>query len=262
MLWTRRRAALGFLVFLATSGALVEAASNGRTAAIEALAARATPVALVAPRVPAASPGFRSPFAICPGGGSSEPCFEPASARLEFVNVASFFDRSRRAGASDYFAKYFAPATPGRYRILGFTFKNDRAGSVFPHAGVVVTNAETPFFPTSEDLRLLPILDVEGLGPDSVSCVDVRSLQIDIEANQAAWLVIHMPADTAFAGIRADVDSTDHPCDFMTRDSGDYWYRPDPRQSFYDWEITPYFEALPARAENRVPWSAVKKLFR
>lgn len=262
MLWTRRRAALTLFVILGTLVASAPIAGAGRSTAIDALAGRATAVARIAPAVPAASPVLPVPSAACPGGGQVERCYESPSARREFVSVASFFDRRRIAGEADYFIKYFVPTTPGRYQILGFTFTSNKVGSVFPHAGVVVTDVETPFFPTSEDLRLLPVLNVVGLGPDSLTCVDVRSQQIVIESNQAAWLVVHLPADTSFVGLRADVDPTDHPCDFMTRDSGDYWYRPDPRQSPYDWEITPYFVAVPARPEDVRPWAAVKSMYR
>jgi hypothetical protein len=233
----------------------------GRNAALEALAARAVPVAAVAPGDLVADAGLPAPAAACPAGQTA-PCFE-ATGTPQYLSVASFFDRERQAGSTDYIVKYFEPPSPGRYQVLGFTFTNNRAGSVFPHAGAIVTSAETPFFPTDTQLGLLPVTGLVGLGPDSITCVDVHSDNIVLETNQAAWLVVHLPSDTVFVGLRAEADPTDHPCDFMTRDAGDYWYRPDPTQSPYDWMITPYFAILPSRAEVDQPtWSLVKRYYR
>jgi hypothetical protein len=202
-------------------------------------------------------PGGTTPAATVCTGGSSQRCFEPGPS--EFINVGSFFDRLRRTLPNDYMIKYFLPDSPGRYQIQGFSFVNSRRGLTYPGGGVVTTPADAPNFPTSEQLSLLQVTMFEAAGPDSETCVNVGSSVI-VEAGQAAWLVVHMPADTAFVGLRADRTGQDHPCDFMTRDAGDYWYRPDPNQSPYDWQITPHFVALPGRPT--LPWTTVKRLYR
>lgn len=271
MLSALRCAALGFSILLTTQSAMAPAAFGRERSGIEALAASVPTVVRQGPVVEVPSGSGRSIAAICPGGGLTDKCYDDSVTTTQYVNVATFFDRrcvegrsGCSVGAADYMVKYFEPPTPGRYQILGFTFRNNRAGTVFPNAGVVVTNAEAPLFPTFDDLRLLPVVGVAGLGKAEVTCVDVTRYDVVLEADQAAWLVVHIPADTAFVGLQSETERTDHPCDFMTRDQGDYWYRPDPQQSNYDWMMTPYFVALPSRpqsVEDR-PWSAVKVLYR
>jgi len=255
MLWTTRRAALGSLVILCLAAAVLPPAIARPGSGLETLVARAG----LLPRVGAPVPATRRPLASCEPGGQTQQCYGTGGPH-EFVNVGTFFDRRRRTLPNDYMVKYFAPDTPGRYQITGFTFTNNRPGILYPSAGVVTTSVATPNFPTAEQLLNLQVFAFEAPGEDSTTCVDLTGRGAILESDQAAWLVVHLPADTAFVGLRADHDSDDKPCDFMTRDGGEYWYRPDPRQSTYDWEITPQFIALPSRA--RLGWSDVKRLYR
>src|SRR5262245_55326115 len=100
MLRTLRRAAPGSLVLLSTVLAAAPPVHAGRNAALEALAARAVPVAQLAPGQPAAHPGHPAPAAACPAG-QTDLCFE-SSGTPQFMSVASFFDRQRQAGPRDY----------------------------------------------------------------------------------------------------------------------------------------------------------------
>jgi hypothetical protein len=265
MLWTGSRfAALrspSVLVVLLAGTLPVDAAAPG---AFPALEARSQPVQRVAPAAPpAAAPAADDPLPRvqdCPTG-QVDRCFEFPSGSRDFVNVATFFDKAQRTQGDDFMVKLFVPPNNGRNRLNGFVFECNRAGPRFPAAGAVVTSATEPIFPTNEQLQLLQQGAFEGAAAGTPTCVDLTGSSLILESGQAAWLIVHCSADTPNVYLRADRDPTDHPCDFMTRDAGDYWYRPDPRQSPYDWEFTPYFDVLPAKQQDFV-WSQVKSLYR
>jgi len=132
----------------------------------------------------------------------------------------------------------------------------------FPSAGVVLTSAATPLFPTSEQLAGLQRQFIPGI-VGSPTCVD---LGVDVAPGQLAWMVLQFPdaADSIFVGVHAENDANDHPCDFMTRDFGDYYYRPDPVQSHHDLLIKAHFEAVATRPEpvTAQVWARVKSLYR
>ena len=226
-----------------------------------ALTAAAAPVRAVGPE--AAAPA--AVIAANCVGTQTDQCYDTGAGHTSFVNVGSFFDRKGRTSARHYMVKLFAPASPGRYQIQGMTFLNNRAQTVFPTAGVVPTSAAAPVFPTAEQLVRLQVQSVSGLGPSAPTCVDLAGRNVVLEAGQAAWLVLNFPdaADSVFVGVQAETDTTgaasDHACDFMTRDAGEYWYRPDPRQSPYDWAIAAHYDALSAK--QNVPWTLVKRLY-
>jgi hypothetical protein len=194
-------------------------------------------------------------------GTLDDQCFDTGTTRL--INVGAFFDRRRQSNSSHFFLKYFDPPA-GSHRIEGFTFTSNRGGIAFPGCGVVRTSSDNPTFPSSEDLSRLQRLFVPSAGANTPTCVDLAASEFDLEDGQAAWIVLQFPdpPDTSFVGVTADPTGTDHPCDFLTRDRGDFWYRPDPRQNALDWAITVHYSALVGKQERRVPWSAVKTLHR
>jgi hypothetical protein len=251
--------AIGFQV---AACALMAAPALGAVAArggqsIEA----AGPVRVVGPE--AAAPATSA--AVCPGT-LTEQCYDPAATATSFVNVGSFFDRRGRTESSHYFVKLFTPATAGRYQIDALSFVCSRLNAVFPSAGVVLTNAAQPIFPTADQLLRLQALAITTQAPTTPTCVDLTGKSIILESGQAAWLVLNFPdaADSVFIGVKSETDAagtaSDHACDFMTRDSGEYWYRPDARYSPYDWMIAAYYDALPAAP--RSTWATVKRLYR
>jgi hypothetical protein len=243
-------------LLLAASQPVVAAASRG----LENLVAR-TPVASPV-GVTAGAPATPLPARDCVGGELQQ-CYETAAA-AQFINVSTFFDKSGRCSQRHFFVKLFTPpAADAAYRIDGMSFVTNRGGIDFPSAGVVLTSAATPLFPTPEQLGQLQRQFITGVAGNNPTCVD---LAVDVAAGQLAWLVVQFPeaADSIFVGIRGENDATDHPCDFFTRDTGDYYYRPDPQQSHHDIQINGHFEALPARPEPVQPqvWAKVKSLYR
>jgi hypothetical protein len=261
MFWiVLRRVTIGFQV---ATCALIARPAAGFVAARggDGLTAAAT-VRVVGPT---ATAPLAVPTATCPGS-STDRCYDSPAVQTSFVNVGSFFDRRGRTTSQHYFVKLFSPATPGRYQIEGMSFVCNRAATVFPAAGVVPTSAETPIFPSADQLLRLQALSVSGQGPTTSTCVDLSGRAVVLESGQAAWLVLNFPdaADSVFIGVKAETDAagaaSDHGCDFMTRDAGEYWYRPDPRYSPYDWMIAAHYDALPSRAQDA--WTTVKLLYR
>jgi len=243
-------------LLLAASLPAVAAASRG----LENLVAGtpvASPVGVTAP-----APAMPLPARDCVAGQLQQ-CYEPAAAS-QFINVSTFFDKSGRSSARHFFVKLFTPPSPaGDIRINGLSFVTNRAGIDFPSAGVVLTSAETPLFPTFEQLGNLQRQFITGVAGNQPTCVD---LSVDVPAGKLAWLVVQFPeaADSIFVGIRGENDAVDHPCDFFTRDAGDYYYRPDPQQSHHDIQINGHFEAIVTRPEPVQPqiWAHVKSLYR
>lgn len=229
-------------------------------AGIAGLAAR-TPV-IVAKSLPPADPAAAGKAVLACTGTLEDRCFETGTTRL--INVGAFFDRRRQSASSHFFLKYFEPPAGATYRIEGFTFTSNRSGIAFPGCGVVRTSRENPTFPSADDLSRLQQLFVPSAGANVPTCVDLAGSNFQLEDGQAAWIVLQFPdpPDTSFVGVAADPNGTDHPCDFLTRDRGDFWFRPDPRQNALDWAITVHYAPPVAKQERRIPWSAMKNLHR
>src|SRR5262249_44438615 len=150
-----------------------------------------------------------------------------------------------------------APA--GRYQLEGISFISNRA-IVYGGVGALVTSRDTPYLPTTVQLSTIQHLQVHAVV--GTTCVDMAADGIVLDATQAAWLVLRFadPLDTDITGVAADTDAQDHPCDFMSRDLGEIWYRPDPQTSPLDWKFTAYYTPIQERPE--LPWSFVKSLYR
>jgi len=202
-----------------------------------------------------------TPVSGCATGGNivENKCFEEMQQR--FLNVGSFFDipRLQRPTSEDVMIKYSAPATPGQYRLEGISFVSNRS-VVYTGVGALVTSRDTPYLPTAVQLTGIQHLQVRAVA--GATCVDMSGDAIVLDATQAAWLVLRFsdPLDTNFTGVAADTDSNDHPCDFMSRDLGEVWYRPDPLTSPLDWKFTAYYAPVSSRPE--LPWSFVKSMYR
>ena len=201
--------------------------------------------------------------------GTAYPDFDPIanpSNTNAYINVGSFFDRSRRSSVDHFFVKYFEPPTPGRYRIEGFSLRvfANMGSDVLTAAGVVKTRAASPVFPTTDELVSLQVLRVDGRGTLTDTCVDLGPYDVDLEPGDAAWLVVQFPDAAHFIGVLADINQTgnmDRSGDYLTRNGGELWYRPDPTQTpTYDWAFTPYVSSL-ARSPGQT-WTAYKQLYR
>jgi hypothetical protein len=183
-----------------------------------------------------------------------------------YINVGAFFDRLRRSTTEHYLVKYFEPPTSGRYRVEGFSLRviATMGSDVLQAAGVVKTRADVPLFPTSDELQTLQVLRVDGRGMGVDTCVDVAPYDFVLEPGEAAWLVVQFPIASHFIGVLADVNgpgNTDRGGDYLSRDGGNLWYRPDPTQEItYDWAFTPYVSSV-ARAAGDT-WTAYKQLYR
>lgn len=201
--------------------------------------------------------------------GTAYPDFDPIanpSNTSAYLNVGAFFDRARVSTTDHYFVKYFEPPTPGRYRIEGFSLRvyANMGSSVMTAAGVVKTRAAAPVFPNPNQLDNLQVLRLEGRGPGVETCVDLASYDVDLEVGEAAWLVVQFPDATHFIGVLVDINqagNTDRSGDYLTRNGGLLWYRPDPVQvPTYDWAFTPY--VTPRTRKVDVAWGAYKQLYR
>jgi hypothetical protein len=202
-------------------------------------------------------PDARAADALACPGTTVARCFDSGANRL--VNVGAFFDRRSPVSESHYFLKYFEPPS-GRARVEGFEFQANRGGIQFPACGLVRTSRGTPTFPSLDQLLSLQIADIVSDGPNRATCVDLAASNLVLEDGEAAWLVVQFPnpPDSAFVGVVAESDATDRPCDFFTRDSGEYWYRPDPQQSPLDWSFTVHYSPVTTKVRKRVPWWVVK----
>jgi len=257
MFLTRRefRNAFWAFVFAAPGGGAAGAwaAAGG----LEALAASAPTVRLVAPDLQAAP---AAPAADCTAGDAVR-CYE-SNVAARTVSVASFFDRKARNLSEHFMIKFFVPPTPGRYRIEGFSFTSNRADT-YAGAGAFVTPKLTPYFPTTQQLSQLQRLNVHAAGGGVATCVDLASANVVLDADQAAWVILQYAnaVDTLVTGVSVDPEAAnDHACDFMTRDHGDLWYRPDPVSSPYDWKFTVFHAVVPAK--QTLPWTHLKSLYR
>ena len=258
MLWASQHARAALLIgigFLATcAGAGVAAASNAAAAIVATSPTRDT-----------TSPITPVPALDCVTG-VGYPDFDPFPTGQ--INVGAFFDRLRRSTTDHFMVKYFVPPTPGRYRIEGFSLRIFASGGsdVLHAAGVIKTRADKPRFPNRDALQTLQVLRLDGRGPGIDTCVDLAPHDILLEPGDAAWLVIQFPIASHFIGVLADVNgpgNTDRGGDYLSRDSGDLWYRPDPTQSVtYDWAFTPYVSSLAQSPETWTAWTAYKQLYR
>ncbi len=201
--------------------------------------------------------------------GTAYPDFDPIADPTNtsaYLNVGAFFDRNRRSTVEHYFVKYFEPPTPGRYRIEGFSLRAfaNTGSDVLTAAGVVKTLAASPVFPTTDELVSLQVLRVDGRGTGTDACVDLAPYDVDLESGEAAWLVVQFPDAAHFIGVLVDVNqvgNTDRGGDYLTRNGGQLWYRPDPTQTpTYDWAFTPY--VVPLTRKLDVAWGPYKHLYR
>lgn len=251
------RASLRCLIAVAlfAPGSTRAASSAGGQGGIAALAASTPVIGGSGMPAPAAAPA--SVQSEC-AAGVPDSCYEQGPA--QFVNVGSFFDRLQRPATTHFMVKYFEPRAAVRTQLVGFSFVSNRTVT-YAAAGAVITSRDTPFFPTTAQLRALPHLRIAAAF-GRPTCVDLAGDGLVLESNQAAWLILQFsdPLDTNFTGVKADADATDHPCDFMTRDSGDLWYRPDPDQTKLDWEFKPFSVVLPSK--QQVLWTQIKTLYR
>lgn len=248
------RTAFSACLLAASLGAAggASAASGG----LEALAATVPTVGLAAP-----APGVPvAPQADCTAG-TAERCFE-SNVGARFVSVSSFFDRAARNSSDEFMVKYFEPAAPGRYRIEGFSFTSNRAQN-YAAGGAIVTPKATPFLPSSQQLAQLQKQNVRAVGGGNATCVDLSGANVILEADEAAWVVLQFAdaGDSLLTAVSADPEAaTDHPCDFLTRDRGDLWYRPDPVSSPFDWKFTVFQAVMPSK--QTLVWTHLKTLYR
>jgi hypothetical protein len=275
------RIILGIVATSCIGAARVPAPFAAAPGGIEALQAATPTVRLVAEP----TPGRLVSGGSCGGArctGNASQCFEPLEPLQagNYVNVGSFFDKKQHSSNRHYFAKYFAPAdSTQRYLLRGMSFfaryaRTDSAGAradsvIFPFAGAVLTSARTPFLPKPQDLTQLQQVGIHACGTSTATCVDLSADHIVIAPGRAAWLVLNFPdlPDNVFVGVLADKDNVvDHPCDFLTQDAGDLWYRPDPVHTpFFDWGITVYTEPTTLKDGEQVQpylWAQVKQLYR
>ncbi len=231
------------------------ASSRSGQSGIAALAAATPMVGGSGIPAPAATPSARR--AEC-AVGVADSCYEAGASR--YINVGSFFDRLQTPRLTHYIVKYFEPGAV-RTRLVSFSFISNRAVT-YAAAGAVVTRRDAPVLPATSDLRALRHLLIPAAAGEP-TCVDLAGDNLVLESDQAAWLILQFsdPLDTDFTGVKADSDANDHPfCDYMTRDAGELWYRPDPSQTKLDWEFTPFSSVLPSKQQMR--WSQIKTLYR
>jgi hypothetical protein len=197
-----------------------------------------------------------------------------------FLNVGSFFDVNQATSSSHFFLKLYRNDTGGAVALRGMGFESESTvhGNLSPGtnkfsaAGAVFVGTKF-VFPKPEALINLTEVGVTGTTAGE-TCVEF-SLAIDprgqplpdnvLQPGEQAWLVLRFASypDSVFVGLRVDDDPEDQPCDYLTPDGGEYWYRPDPYYGpVYDWGMTAYVEPRPARTTAAVSWSLVKTLYR
>ncbi len=193
------------------------------------------------------------------------------------LNPGSFFDRTAGSDVSHYFMKLYINDTGGPVTIEGMGFEStssDPRFNRFQAAGGIYAGPDA-LFPNPEALLALPVVEITGASAGNATCVEFPNAidtrgntigtDLTLEPGDAAWLVLRFIATPAgvFVGIVVDDDSNDQPCDYMTIDGGDNWFRPDPLHGpAFDWGITA-FVATGARTPDPAPptWSTVKKLY-
>jgi hypothetical protein len=250
----------GLLCGAVTLPRQADAAGATPGSGLAALAAR-TPTLVGNGRPADGAPGFGQ-IALACTGAAVDSCWD-AGGPTRVVNVGTFFDRRRPSAPTHFFIKYFQAPAMARCRLEGFTFVPNRTGTVFQAAGAILTAREAPTVPSPDQLtQELQRPLVHSAGANTPTCVDLAGAAIDVNADQGVWLVLQFPdpPDTNFIGVAAEGNMNDEPCDFLTRDNGELWYRPDPMQSRLDWAFVAHYTVLPSKAE--APWHAVKSLYR
>lgn len=256
----RPRATLVLVVScLALGSVRSNAAESVRGGGIAALAAGTAtlPAPVGAPPALVVPPG---PIVQACASGTPARCYD-SGGTLQDLNVGAFFDRRARSTSSHLFLKYVAPPASGSYRILALEFVCNTSEADFAAAGALATSDALPTFPTQDDLnRLQRRFFRTVLQAGQPTCVDLGE-GVDLESGQGAWLVLQWADGADSVLVRCDADANDRTCDFLSRDGGELWYRPDPRASTYDWMIAAYYEALPSSPQSE-PWYTVKRLYR
>ena len=271
---SRRHALAVFLGILTLAAAQPEARSGSGWAALES---QSRPVAARAHSTLTPPPTVQAPCAV----GTAVRCYETLGST--YLNVGSFFDAFEGTSSSHYFLKLYRNETAGAVALRGMGFQSQStvhgrsspSTNKFSAAGAVFIGTQF-VFPKPEALINLLQVGITGSNIEE-TCVDFSYLidsrgqtlpaETVLQPNEAAWLVLRFPSypDSVFVGVRVDDDSTDEPCDYMTPDGGEYWYRPDPLYGpAYDWGMTAYVEPRPARTEPTLTWSwsTVKRLYR
>lgn len=204
---------------------------------------------------------------LCAGLGTPVQCFTPPNPSTgRYLNVASFFDRRQRSDSNHYFLKFFDNAAGELLEITGISMHVSWTMNLrtFPAVGVVRTSRDAPVLPSPVELLNLQVVNVQAQVDRAELCVAIP--QARLLPDESAWLVVRFPvtpqnAQDALILILVDDDSEDLQCDYMTRDAGQYYYRPDPRNGpALDWAITAY--TTPVVRKPSVPWSQVKRLYR
>ena len=208
-------------------------------------------------------------------GFTQNQCFNPI-ALTRFVNVATFFDAQETSSSSHYFMKLFRNDTADSLRLQGMGFVSTSSSAeshVFQAAGVILSGTDL-VFPRGEALLNLRAVQIPGNPFGQMTCVEFdaaidtkgRRVEAVLAPGEAAWAVLRFPTlgVGVFLGILADTDVADMPCDYMTQDTGEHWFRPDPlNTSVFDWGITVFTTAVVREIESPPPtWSLVKALYR
>jgi len=269
-----RAALLGTLILAAAPVAV-----RAGAAALPSLESLSAPVRV---RATLREPGDGAALAD-PCYPGAQQCFDPLVDPRTYLNVGSFFDSQQATSNTHYFLKLYRNDGGESVRLLGMGFesrsrirgRSSPETNRFAAAGAVVLGPEL-VFPKPEALLSLPEVGIVGHNPDTMTCVEFtlgidpkgRPLQPEIvlAPGDAAWLVLRFASypDSVFLGVRVDPDANDQPCDFMTADGGEYWYRPDPVNGpVYDWGITAYVEPRQSSPEPPPPtWTLVKLKYR
>lgn len=266
------RRVLPLLVALAVIAAGTKDVRSGAVDGLRALERASVPV-----RIQGAGMVFDSihePQA-CDLGNATE-CFEtPLGDR--YLNVGSFFDVTQATSTSHYFLKLYRNDSAGTVRLrgMGFESRSSHGAHSFQAAGAIVMG-EQLVFPKPEALLELPQVGIAA-AESAMTCVEFShgidtqgvptGSEITLPPGHAAWLVLRFPTrpDSIFVGVRCDNDPTDQPCDYMTHDGGEHWFRPDPLHGpIFDWGITAFTEPRlqPPSGDKPTTWTLVKTLYR
>ncbi len=208
-------------------------------------------------------------------GAQANQCFNPIALTTS-VNVATFFDAQATSSSSHYFMKLFRNDTADSLRLQGMGFSSTSSSPeshIFQAAGAILSGTDL-VFPRGDALLNLRAVQIPGNPPGTMTCVEFdaavdtkgRRVEAVLASGEAAWIVLRFPtlAVGTFLGILADTDTNDLPCDFMTQDTGEHWFRPDPLNApVFDWGITVFTTAVLRETESPPPtWSLVKALYR